>query len=58
MLDKKNSNSSILCSVADCTYNNNHKKTCSLSSIEVGRCGPTVDSSSCTECNSFEMRKQ
>ncbi len=57
MNNGNNVNSSIGCNVTDCSYHNKQNMACSLSSIQVGRCGPTTASSACTECDSFEMKK-
>ena len=38
--------------------NANNSIKCSLSSIQVGCCGPTTKECACTECASYEMSKQ
>ena len=50
-------NSSISCSVSDCTYHNKQKSACTLSSIRVGCCGPATNDCACTECDSFQMKQ-
>ena len=39
-----NANNSIKCSVSSCTHHNSAKSVCSLSSIQVGCCGPCCGS--------------
>lgn len=48
-----NANNNIKCSVSSCTHHNSAKSVCSLSSIQVGCCGPATK-----ECASYEMSKQ
>lgn len=57
MNDKMNANSNIKCTVSSCAYHNNNKGLCSLSSIQVGTCGPASKDCSCTECASFHLSK-
>lgn len=57
-MDQKNTNSSIGCSVKECAYHNKEKNYCTLSSIQVGRCGPTSHNSECTECDSYRLDGQ
>ena len=54
-MNNMNANNSIKCSVSSCTH---HNSVCSLSSIQVGCCGPTTKECACTECASYEMSKQ
>ena len=51
-MNNMNANNSIKCSVSSA------KSVCSLSSIQVGCCGPTTKECACTECASYEMSKQ
>ncbi len=39
-----NANNNIKCSVSSCTHHNSAKSVCSLSSIQVGCCGPATRS--------------
>lgn len=39
-MNNMNANNSIKCSVSSCTHHNSAKSVCSLSSIQVGCCGP------------------
>ena len=39
-----NANNNIKCSVSSCTHHNSAKSVCSLSSIQVGCCGPATKS--------------
>ena len=55
MNDRMNANNSIKCSVSSCSHHNSAKSVCSLSSIQVGRCGPTSAECACTECASYEF---
>ena len=57
-MNNMNANNSIKCSVSSCTHHNSAKSVCSLSSIQVGCCGPTTKECACTECASYEMSKQ
>ena len=57
-MNNMNANNSIKCSVSSCTHHNRAKSVCSLSSIQVGCCGPTTKECACTECASYEMSKQ
>jgi len=50
----KNANPSIDCNVSECAHHNKPQNKCTLSSIQVGCSGPTTNSSSCTECDSFK----
>lgn len=54
-METKKSNMSIGCSVSDCRHHNTTKSTCSLSSIQVGCCGPTTEKSDCTKCSSYQI---
>lgn len=54
-METKKSNTSIGCIVSDCRHHNTKQSTCSLSSIQVGRCGPASPKSECTECSSYQM---
>lgn len=54
----KSANSNIKCSVSSCAYHNKDKSACSLSSIQVGTCGPASKDCACTECASFALSKQ
>lgn len=58
MNNNMNANNSIKCSVSSCTHHNSAKSVCSLSSIQVGCCGPTTKECACTECASYEMSNQ
>ena len=58
MDQNKSCNTSIKCSVSSCTHHNSAKSVCSLSSIQVGCCGPATKECACTECASYEMSKQ
>ena len=53
-----NAHNNIKCSVSSCTHHNSAKSVCSLSSIQVGCCGPATKECACTECASYEMSKQ
>lgn len=55
MVNQKNANENIKCSVSSCAYHNAAKSVCSLSSIKVGTCGPASKDCACTECASFEL---
>ncbi len=55
MNGNKNANNNIKCSVASCMHHNGNKSVCSLSSIQVGTCGPASKDAACTECASFEL---
>jgi molybdenum cofactor biosynthesis enzyme MoaA len=57
-MNQSNSNPSIGCTVKECAYHNKDKNYCTLSSIQVGHCGPTSHSSDCTECDSFRLDGQ
>ena len=57
-MNNMNANNSIKCSVSSCTHHNSAKSVCSLSSIQVGCCGPTTKECACTDCASYEMSKQ
>ena len=48
-MNNMNANNSIKCSVSSCTHHNSAKSVCSLSSIQVGCCGPTTKECACTE---------
>ena len=52
-----NANSCIQCSVSSCSYHNSLENVCSLSSIQVGSCGPVSKDCACTECASYRMTK-
>jgi len=58
MTHQQNGNSNIKCSVSSCKYHNAGKSLCSLSSIQVGTCGPASKDCACTECASFELSMQ
>lgn len=58
MTHQQNANSHIKCSVSSCKYHNAAQSLCSLSSIQVGTCGPTSKDCACTECASFELSAQ
>ena len=58
MNNNMNANNSIKCSVSSCAYHNDAKSVCSLSSIQVGTCGPTSKDAACTECASFQLDTQ
>ena len=58
MNDRMNANTSIMCSVSSCAYHNSAKSACSLSSIQVGCCGPTSKECACTECASYEFSQR
>lgn len=55
-MNEYKNNPSIGCNVCDCVHHNNQKNSCSLSSIQVGRCGPVSNNCSCTECDSFQKK--
>lgn len=57
MSSQQNANSSIKCTVSSCAFHNGAKSLCSLSSIQVGTCGPATKDCACTECASFELSK-
>lgn len=57
-MDMNKSNPSIACSVHECAYHKKDKNYCTLSSIQVGRCGPSSHSSECTECDSYRLDGQ
>lgn len=58
MNDCMNANTSIKCSVSSCAHHNSAKSACSLSSIQVGCCGPTSKECACTECASYEFSQR
>ena len=58
MNDRMNANTRIKCSVSSCAYHNSAKSACSLSSIQVGCCGPTSKECACTECASYEFSQR
>ncbi|MDY3015048.1 MAG: DUF1540 domain-containing protein [Evtepia sp.] len=52
-----NANHSIRCSVSSCAHHNKAQSACSLSSIQVGTCGPASKDCACTECASYQLSK-
>ena len=54
MNESNHINSTIKCSVANCTYHNG-KDYCSLNQIHVGACNSAPTSCAGTECASFQM---
>ncbi|MCI5690391.1 MAG: DUF1540 domain-containing protein [Clostridiales bacterium] len=58
MNDRMNANNNIRCSVSSCAHHNGAQSVCSLSSIQVGCCGPSSKECSCTECASYELSQR
>lgn len=58
LMDKSKANPSIKCSVDQCEYHCLNQDNCALDSISVGthESDPTVQE--CTDCESFERKKQ
>ncbi len=54
-MESNRSNMSIGCTVEHCKFQNAKERTCSLSSIQVGCCGPAKSNPDCTECCSFQL---
>ncbi len=50
-------NHSIGCAVKECTYHDKTEDYCTLQQIHVGKCSMTSESADCTECSSYQQRK-
>ena len=57
-MDKSKANPSIRCSVDQCEYHSVNQNYCALDSISVGTHEPNPTVQECTDCESFERKKQ
>jgi hypothetical protein len=56
-MEKSNANPSIKCTVNECEYHCQDQQYCSLDSIKVGTHEQNPTQKSCTDCESFELKK-